>query len=50
MGLERPEPITRTLAREGVAKITEIVEQEAEIAELPRRSRSRLTIKEEGET
>ncbi|KAF2601691.1 hypothetical protein F2Q70_00027099 [Brassica cretica] len=47
MGLKGPEPVARIRAREGVAEVAEIVQQEAEIAELPQRSRSRLTIKEE---
>ncbi|KAF2552007.1 hypothetical protein F2Q68_00035307 [Brassica cretica] len=44
MGLNGTEPVARIRAQEGVA---EIVQQEAEIAELPQRSRSRLTTKEE---
>ncbi|KAF2553308.1 hypothetical protein F2Q68_00035937 [Brassica cretica] len=47
MGLKGPVPVARIRAREGVAEVAEIVQQEAEIAELPQRSRSRLTIKEE---
>ena len=47
MGLKGPEPVARIRAREGVAEVAEIVQQEAEITELPQRSRSRLTIKEE---
>ncbi|KAF2601155.1 hypothetical protein F2Q70_00026542 [Brassica cretica] len=47
MGLKGPEPVARIRAREGVAEVAEIVQQEAEIAEQPLRSRSRLTIKEE---
>ncbi|KAF3507716.1 hypothetical protein F2Q69_00009111 [Brassica cretica] len=47
MGLKGPEPVARIRAREGVAEVAEIVQQEDEIAELPQRSRSRLTIKEE---
>ncbi|KAF2536614.1 hypothetical protein F2Q70_00004669 [Brassica cretica] len=47
MGLKGPEPIARIRAREGVAEVAEIVQQEAEIAELPQRSRSQLTIKKE---
>ncbi|KAF3563581.1 hypothetical protein DY000_02014254 [Brassica cretica] len=35
-----PEPVARTRAREGVAEVAEIVQQEADIAELPRRSRN----------
>ncbi|KAF3583272.1 hypothetical protein F2Q69_00028397 [Brassica cretica] len=47
MGLKGPEPVARIRAREGVAQVEKIVQQEAEIAELPQKSRSRLTIKEE---
>ncbi|KAF3485140.1 hypothetical protein F2Q69_00055478 [Brassica cretica] len=47
MGLKGPEPVARLRAQEGVAEVVEIVQQEAVIAELPQRSRSRLTIKEE---
>ncbi|KAF3510172.1 hypothetical protein F2Q69_00007850 [Brassica cretica] len=47
MGLKGPQPVARIRAREGVAEVAEIVQQEAEIAGLPQRSRSRLTIKEE---
>ncbi|KAF2532113.1 hypothetical protein F2Q70_00030913 [Brassica cretica] len=47
MGLKGPEPVARVQAREGVAEVAEIVQQKAEIAELPQRSRSQLTIKEE---
>ncbi|KAF3553072.1 hypothetical protein F2Q69_00013002 [Brassica cretica] len=47
MGLKGPEPVARIRAREGVAEVAKIVQQEAEIAELPQRSRNRLTIKEE---
>ncbi|KAF3489167.1 hypothetical protein F2Q69_00054469 [Brassica cretica] len=42
-----PEPVARIRDREGVAEDAEIVQQEAEIAELPQKSRSQLTIKEE---
>ncbi|KAF2579194.1 hypothetical protein F2Q68_00005033 [Brassica cretica] len=35
MGLKGPEPVARIRAREGVAEVAEIVQQEAEIAELP---------------
>ncbi|KAF2555960.1 hypothetical protein F2Q68_00016821 [Brassica cretica] len=45
MGLKGPEPVERIRAREGVAEVAEIVQQEAEIAELPQRSRSQRTIK-----
>ncbi|KAF2534542.1 hypothetical protein F2Q70_00029898 [Brassica cretica] len=37
MGLKGPEPVARIRAREGVAEVAEIVQQEAEIAELPQR-------------
>ncbi|KAF3521790.1 hypothetical protein F2Q69_00046369 [Brassica cretica] len=47
MSLKGPEPVARIRAREGVAEVAEIVQQEAEIAELPQRFRSRHTIKEE---
>ncbi|KAF2581039.1 hypothetical protein F2Q68_00005565 [Brassica cretica] len=47
MSLKGPKPVARIRAREGVAEVVEIVQQEAEIAELPQRSRSRLTIKED---
>ncbi|KAF3563165.1 hypothetical protein DY000_02015524 [Brassica cretica] len=47
MGLKGPEPIARIQAREGVVEVAEIAQQEAEIAELPQRSRSQFTIKEE---
>ncbi|KAF2530921.1 hypothetical protein F2Q70_00029652 [Brassica cretica] len=50
MGLKRPEPVARTRAREGVVEIARIAQQETKISELPRRSRGRLTIKEEEET
>ncbi|KAF3486502.1 hypothetical protein F2Q69_00054482 [Brassica cretica] len=47
MDLKGTEPVARIRAREGVVEVSEIAEQEAEIAELPQRSRSQLTIKEE---
>ncbi|KAF3507985.1 hypothetical protein F2Q69_00002451 [Brassica cretica] len=47
MCLKGPEPVARIRAREGVTEVTEIVQQEAEIADLPQRSRSQLIIKEE---
>ncbi|KAF2553765.1 hypothetical protein F2Q68_00035288 [Brassica cretica] len=47
MDLKGPEPVARIRAREEFAEVAEIVQQEAEIAELLQRSRSRLTIKEE---
>ncbi|KAF3567316.1 hypothetical protein DY000_02018916 [Brassica cretica] len=47
MGLKGPESVARIRAREGVAEVAEIVQQEVEIVELPQRSRSQLTIKEE---
>ncbi|KAF2617059.1 hypothetical protein F2Q68_00038770 [Brassica cretica] len=50
MGLKRPEPVARTRAREGVVEIARIAQQETKISELQRRSRGRLTIKEEEET
>ncbi|KAF3535153.1 hypothetical protein F2Q69_00021830 [Brassica cretica] len=50
MGRNRPKPTTRIRAREEIAEVAEITEQEAEIAELPRGSRNQLTIKEGGET
>ncbi|KAF3592136.1 hypothetical protein DY000_02025246 [Brassica cretica] len=37
-----PEPVARIRAPEGVAEVAEIVQQEAEIAELPQRSRYEL--------
>ncbi|KAF3512890.1 hypothetical protein F2Q69_00006868 [Brassica cretica] len=46
MSLKGPEPVARIRAREEVAEVAEIVQQEAEITELPQRSRSQLTIKE----
>ncbi|KAF3595895.1 hypothetical protein DY000_02023583 [Brassica cretica] len=47
MDLKGPEPVARIRVREGVAENSEIVQQEAEIVELPQRSQSQLTIKEE---
>ncbi|KAF3566106.1 hypothetical protein DY000_02010874 [Brassica cretica] len=47
MCLKELKPTTRIRVREGVTEVAEIVQQEAEIAELPQRSRSRLTIKED---
>ncbi|KAF3559560.1 hypothetical protein F2Q69_00012321 [Brassica cretica] len=47
MDLKGPEPVARIRAREGVVEVTGIAQQETEIAELPQRSRSQLTIKEE---
>ncbi|KAF3520400.1 hypothetical protein DY000_02061985 [Brassica cretica] len=41
------EPIANSRARGGVVEVAEIVEQETEISEQLRRSRSRHTIKEE---
>ncbi|KAF2618537.1 hypothetical protein F2Q68_00039034 [Brassica cretica] len=47
MGLKGAAPVARIRAREGVVEVTEIAQQEAEIAELPQKSRSQLTIKDE---
>ncbi|KAF3486501.1 hypothetical protein F2Q69_00054485 [Brassica cretica] len=47
MNFKGPDPVARIRARERVTEVAEIVQQEAEIAELPQRSRSQLTIKEE---
>ena len=47
MGRDMPRPTTRIKLEKGATKIAQ---QEAEIAELPRRSRSRFAIKEGEET
>ncbi|KAF3584534.1 hypothetical protein F2Q69_00028388 [Brassica cretica] len=38
MGLKGPELVARIRAREGVTEVRDIMQQEAEIAELPQRS------------
>ncbi|KAF3530265.1 hypothetical protein DY000_02039683 [Brassica cretica] len=50
MGRDTPRPTTRIELEEGVTEVAMIVQQEAEIAELARRSRSRLATKEGEET
>ncbi|KAF3601196.1 hypothetical protein F2Q69_00035125 [Brassica cretica] len=50
MGRDTPRPTTRIELEEGVTEVAMIAQQEAEIAELARRSRSRLATKEGEET
>ncbi|CAG7894501.1 unnamed protein product, partial [Brassica rapa] len=45
-----PRPTTRIKLEEGVTEVAMIAQQETEIAELARRSRSRFAIKEGEET
>ncbi|KAF3569905.1 hypothetical protein F2Q69_00058616 [Brassica cretica] len=49
MGLKGAAPVARIRAREGVVEVAEIAQQEAEIAELPQRSRIQQQVEDDAE-